>query len=327
MQEQEQATAITAEQEEPSDRGEAAPEAFDAVAEESADDQGDTAGAVENLPQLQAEYRRLAGPLTAVAKIKPTDPRALERLAAALERLPPGAALAQALDDLRERTTRFSHAARRERIATFRPIEAEWVRAARAEGKSVRERSSGWRVAMLELGLQREQARARFFYNREALTPWSPIGSPDDLTALEERARALLRGGTFPDEMLIAVFHDAYEGARAARRRGDKGRPEAVSLPDFYRGVRVALVRHELAGQGPEKKLRWAELPRWAFLYNLDRYRALGTAVPTGQRLGLQTGSQQETRQFGMVVNGLDATQDYKTMCFIAPFGGERGGA
>jgi hypothetical protein len=180
---------------------------------------------------------------------------------------------------------------------------------------------------MLELQLQREQARARFFFNREALTPWSPIGSADDLAALEERARKLLDGVAFPDAMLTEVFWDAYEQERAARQRGGKGRAETVPLPDFYRGVRVALVRHELAGQGPEKKLRWAELPRWAFLYNLDRYRALGTAVPEARRLGLQTGSQQESRQFGMVVNGLDAAQDYRTMCFVVPFSAGRGGS
>ncbi len=323
MQDREQDAA----QEGPTGQGEAAMEAFDAAPEASDDERGDAAEAVENLAQLQVEYRRMAGPLAAVAKIKPTDPRALGQLATALERLPSGVALGQALEELRERTTRFAQAARRERIATFRPIEAEWVRAARAAGQSVRERSSGWRVGMLELALQREQARARFFYNREALTPWSPIGDPTDLAALEERARTLLRGVALQDELLIAVFHDAYEGARAARQRDDRGRAEVVPLPDFYRGVRVALVRHEVAEQGPEKKLRWAELPRWAFLHNLDRYRALGTTVPEKQRLGLQTGSQQETRQFGMVVNGLDATQDYKTMCFVVPFGGERGGA
>ncbi|CAA9583936.1 MAG: hypothetical protein AVDCRST_MAG88-3684, partial [uncultured Thermomicrobiales bacterium] len=40
---------------------------------------------------------------------------------------------------------------------------------------------------------------------------------------------------------------------------------------------------------------------------------------PGSPRLGLQTGSQQESRTIGMVVNGLDAHQDYKTMCFIVP--------
>ncbi len=294
------------------------PEPSAGAADEEAEPEETAAG----LPQLQAEFRRLAGSLGAVAKIRAADPKALERLDAALKRLPESESLGQALDDLRGRAAQFLHAARRERIAAFRPLEAEWVRASREAGKRLRERSSGWRVDMLELALQREQARARFFYNREALTPWSPIGSADDLAALEARALALLGGVAFSDEMLTSVFWDAYAGERTARGRDGQGRAEAVPLPDFYRGVRVALVRHELTGAGPEKRLRWAELPRWAFLYNLDRYRALGTAVPAGRRLGLQTGSQQESRTIGMVINGLDAAQDYKTMCFVVPFGG-----
>lgn len=281
----------------------------------------------EGLPQLQAEFRRLSAPLAAFTKLKASDPRSLERLDAALKRLPAGEMLGQAVEDLRTRTANYAQQARRERIAAFRPIEAEYVRAAREAGKGLRERSNGWRIDELELQLQREQARARFFYNREALTPWSPIGVPDDLAALEEKARGLLEHVAWPEEMLIAVCWDAYELERAARQRAGHRRAEAVPLPDYYRSLRVALVRYELTGQGGEKKLRWAELPRWAFLYNLDRYRALGTAVPEERRLGFQTGSQQESRQFGMVVNGLDPLQDYKTMCFMVPFGGGRGGS
>ena len=327
MQDWEQHTTTADEREAPLDQDDAPPEAPDAAPETPTEDADDQPTDAAELPQLQAEYRRLVAPLSALAKLKPADPRVLERLDAALKRLPPGDTLGQTLDQLRERTERYLQPARRERIAALRPIEAEWVRAARDAAKSLRERSAGWRVDLLELGLQREQARARFFYNREALTPWSPVGSAADLTALEDRALALLRGVAFPDAMLLAVFRDAYDSEHAARQRAGKGRAESIPLPDFYRSVRVALVRHELAGQGPEKKLRWAELPRWAFLYNLDRYRALAATLPEDQRLGLQTGSQQESRQFGLVVNGLDATQDYKTMCFVVPFSGGRGGA
>jgi hypothetical protein len=329
MQEREEQTVtVDDERELANGQDESVGDEFDAVAaDELVDGEGEQDGEAEGLPQLQAEFRRLAGPLGAFAKIRPTDPKSLERLDAALKRLPSGESLGEAVEGLRERTAQYLHVARRERIAAFHPIEADWVRGARESGKGLRERSSGWRVEMLELQLQREQARARFFFNREALTPWSPIGSPDDLAALEERARKLLDGIAFPDAMLTEVFWDAYEQERAARQRVGKGRAETIPLPDFYRGVRVALVRHELAGQGPEKKLRWAELPRWAFLYNLDRYRALGPAVPEGRRLGLQTGSQQESRQFGMVVNGLDAAQDYRTMCFVVPFSAGRGGS
>ncbi len=284
-----------------------------AQAGEAGEDEGG-----ETLPLLQAEFRRLAGPLAALAKVRPTDPKALERLDAALRRLPAGELLGQELDQLRERTTRFLDEARRARIAAFRPLEAEYVRTAREQGKQLRERANGWRIDMLELQLQREQARARFLYNREVLVSWSPVGSAEDLARLEERARAMLEKAAYPDDMLREVFWSAYERARARRQQG-KGRPETVPILDFYRAVRVALVDYELADEKPDKRLRYGELPRWAFLYNLDRYRSLAAGAPEAQRLGLQTGSQQESRTIGVVVNGLDAQQDYKTMCYIVP--------
>jgi hypothetical protein len=265
------------------------------------------------LPQLQAEFRRLSAPLAAFTKVKASDPKHIERLDVALKRLPPGEAVGQTLDELRERMARYVEAARRERIQAFRPLEAEYVRDARADGKSLRERANGWRVDLLELQLQREQARARYFYNREALAPWSPVGAAADLAALEAKARALLARAALPEATLRGVFQDAFDYARDRRRPARASQPERVPLPDFYRAVRVMLVQHELAEGQPEKKLRYGELPRWAFLYNLDRYRALGA------ELALQTGSQQESRQFGLVVNGLDAQQDYKTMCYILP--------
>ena len=279
---------------------------------------GEDAGG-ETLPLLQAEFRRLAGPLTALAKVRPGDPKALERLDAALRRLPAGELLGQELDQLRERATRFLDEARRARVAAFRPLEAEYVRAAREQGKQLRERANGWRIDMLALELQREQARARFLYNREVLVSWSPVGSAEDLARLEERARAMLEKAAYPDDMLREVFWNAYERERARRQQGRKGRPETVPILDFYRAVRVALVDYELADDKPDKKLRYGELPRWAFLYNLDRYRSLAAGAPEAQRLGLQTGSQQESRTIGVVVNGLDAQQDYKTMCYIVP--------
>src|SRR3712207_7537229 len=51
-------------------------------------------------------FRSLAGPLSALAKVRPTDPKALERLDAALRRLPAGELLGQELDQVRGRATR-----------------------------------------------------------------------------------------------------------------------------------------------------------------------------------------------------------------------------
>src|SRR4051794_39523933 len=104
MQDWEQTTTAAEEREESLDQGDAPFDPSDATPESLANDaDGPPADAAE-LPQLRAEYRRLVAPLGALAKIKAADPRVLERLDAALKRLPPGDTLGQTLDQLRERT-------------------------------------------------------------------------------------------------------------------------------------------------------------------------------------------------------------------------------
>ncbi len=147
---------------------------------------------------------------------------------------------------------------------------------------------------------------------------WTAIGRREDLDKLETEALGKLNAAAYPNEMLTAVFWDAYAQERQRRTTEGKARAEQVPILDFYREVRATLVRHELAGQKPDKRLQHVDLPCWRFLYNLDRYRALGPRVPESRKLGLQTGSQQEVaRGLGLSVNGLDARQDYKTMCYV----------
>jgi hypothetical protein len=91
--------------------------------------------------------------------------------------------------------------------------------------------------------------------------------------------------------------------------------PNAHVVPvlKFYLEVRVALLRKALLAKQPDK-----ELPLWVFLYNLDRYCAASTQVPKNKKIGLQSGSQHEvSNKKAIIVNGLDAYQDYKTICHI----------
>ena len=88
-------------------------------------------------------------------------------------------------------------------------------------------------------------------------------------------------------------------------------------MPDLYRAFRVALVERELKQGRPDKKLAWAECPKWAFLYNLDRYRQLGSTAGE-ERLTFETGSQQDqVNGLGMTLNGLSQEQEYKVCCWV----------
>jgi len=263
-------------------------------------------------------FNQLLLPLAAVAKININSLEALDQIDAALEKLPDGEMFGRALEEVKTSLRRAVEGTRTERSQAFGRIEADYIRAAREAGLSAREVQNGWRVGKLEMQHRRAQSQVRFLYNHEVLVDWKPIRGLDDVQQREQAAERRLADVELLSQTLIDVFWDAYGQVREQRRRAETARPEMVPVLDFYREVRSALVRHELAGQKPDRKLRYAEFPLWAFLYNLDRYRALGVAVPAERRLALATGSQKDVAAKRAVsVNGLDADDDYKIMCYV----------
>jgi hypothetical protein len=280
-----------------------------------------TSGMPSERPSLKdavSQLQALAKRLNDVAGVNLRTSDALDELENALQKVPPGAAFGEALDEARAALNAVIAAQRAERAQAFGRLEAEFVRGAGDRGGSVREQNEGWRIGKLEFQFRRAQAMARALYNHEEIVSWKPIGELTDLEKLENAATKRLTAAELPVTMLITVFWSAYETERDRRTRDRKTRPELVPLVDFYRELRSALVRFELAGQKPDRRLQFTELPRWMFLYNLDRYRAEGSALPPERRLGFQTGSQQDVqRGLGFSINGLNASQDYKTVCYV----------
>ena len=265
-----------------------------------------------------AQFRKQMGPLLALAETKPTSAEALEQIEKALRNLPPGEIFGRAVDETRDLLETLVADLRREHTRAFGRIEAEYIRGVRQGPKILRETGDGWRIGPLCLQMRRDQARAQVLYNHETLIPWTTITAADDLAKLEQRGHEMLQARALPEELLNTLFWDAYEHARSRREQTRITHPELVPILDFYAEVRIALIRQELQGQKPDRKLTRTELPRWAFTYNLDRYRNLSAAKPEERRLGFQSGSQQEVqRRQGLTMNGLDATQDYRTICYI----------
>lgn len=262
-----------------------------------------------------AEFKKLLGPLQSVTAVRPGAPDSLAKLEAALARLPGGDAFGQMVDGLRRKAAEAVARARRERIQAFRRIETDFVRGVQAQGESVREQANGWRVGPLEFQVRREQAQCRWLYNREVLAEWSMVTSLNDVERTRAKSLELLRKAALPEASLREAFWEAYREC-IRLQQGGKANPSLVPLLDFYRQLRLTLVSRDLA-QRTDKKLSYAEFPKWAFLYNLDLYRTLSSSVPRETRLAFQTGSQQETRRLGVVTNGLDPGQDYKVVCYI----------
>ncbi len=267
---------------------------------------------------LQRDAQEIAKQFDAIVKLKPSDPEALDQLYKALAKLPSSEQLTLAVDELRSRGDSFLKSARASRADSFKRHEADFVRTMKGkEGTSIRESgNNAWRVGPLELEVDRESSRARVLYNREVVAPWKPVSSEEDIQKLRDGALKQLEASAIPDDTLPDLMWEAYEHLTRNGKRQHTGSVR-VPLGELFRELRVALTRHELRGK-PDRKLSRIDLPRWAFLYNLDRYRRLLSDLPPERRLSFETGSQHDhQRGLAMVVNGLDASRDYKSFCFV----------
>ncbi len=282
----------------------------------------DAAASQSALAAVLQQFKRLDKPLAEISAVKPASADAAEQIQRALRRLPQGATLGAAIDELRIQLEDALAEQQRAYTEAFGRHEAAFIRAARDAGVTLREQNAGWRVGPIEMAFQRGAARARALYNHEEIVRWTAVADVSDLDKIRQRGTLLLdrARASLPDDLLVSVMWDAYVAARSARTAARTPSPEVIPVLTFYRELRVALVRHDLEGKRLEAKLAHAEMPKWAFLYHLDRYRDLGAAVPVEQRLGFQTGSQAEsTRGRCVTLNGLDASQEYKEFCHVLP--------
>lgn len=227
--------------------------------------------------------------------------------------LPNGEIIGKSLDEWKTLATSAIEKNKNARKDEFGKYITEFIRAQREAKTSVREFHNAWRVGPVEMQLRAEQSCAQFTYNNEILVKWFPVSSGESLSKQYTEVKKQLEDAILPIERLAEIFWAAHEYLTWKRAQKNEINPHVVPALDFYKEVRVALLRAAIDSKQPVK-----ELPLWAFLYNLDRYLGSTGQIPQNRRIGTQAGSQHEvSSKKGIVINGLDALQDYKTICHI----------
>jgi hypothetical protein len=268
---------------------------------------------------IQKEAKSLSKWFENIAKIKSSDPQFLTLLDKALQSMPDDVGFAQLYGSFQDKIHGFINTARACRADSIKRLVTAFIREAQQSGKSLREFTKGWRVGPLEMQINFEQSQISFWYNKENLIKWQSVASVEDIQKAEQTALTMLEKAALPPELLTRVFWEAYS---EARRRNSRSLDAAlVSLNDFYREVRIALVRSRFDAKKPNLKIdRYVEFPKYAFLYNLDLYRSMTPQLPADMKLAWQTGSMSEVNKGnGVVVNGLDAANEYKFICYVKP--------
>jgi hypothetical protein len=268
------------------------------------------------IKSVQQEAALLLRRVEALARIKPQSPSALEDLEKALRDFPSEDTVAAELAELRHRAASILERAGEVVQRAFKPIEAAFVHDLEAAKVVVRQTHRGWRVGSLEMESRPERSQVRFQYNQQDVVGWTPVRTKENLEGLFQNAKTLLERSKIPSETLGDALWQAYNYLRSQRKQTS----DLVPIRDAYPELRVALLRHELRAR-PEKVVKQLSLPMWAFLYNLDLYRSGASTAARSKRLSFVTGAQVDTAKIGVVMNGMQADEEYKVFCYLQASG------
>jgi len=262
------------------------------------------------LKSYLADVQAVLKGILPLSRLKAGQSDLVEALEAAVKRLPPGQPVADGIEELRRKGQALLSDIARGREEAFGRIESQIVNTCRNEGRPIRELDTGWRIGRLEVSVDRPHSRAKLLYNLEPLTEWFAVTTVVGLARAMTDAESKLTAASLPTPTFATALRDAYD--RLARPSAPR-----VSLRDLYPEFRLAIVRDELKGGKHDRRLKFAEFPRWAYLHNLDLYRREFSKLAPSVRLVFETGSQEDHAKGRCVVlNGLDASESYKTYCW-----------
>ncbi|MGG0940190.1 hypothetical protein ABHN11_29750 [Brevibacillus centrosporus] len=263
---------------------------------------------------MQKELKQMFKPLFSLAESKATDADFLVTAAKQLKLLPDEGMMGQ----FKAKYFPLVQQVLDEQVKEYKKHETAYLRSTKEKGTIIREVSNGWRVGPVLMETKPGEGKIRFCYNREPLTPFVTVAASKEIEELESQALLMLENASIDQEKLTFWMWTAYKKAVVGIYEQMEG--QAVLIRDFAEEFLDLCAKDKefikSAGFGVNDKL-----PLWLFLYNLDRYRLMGSMAPAQQRIGLQTGSQQEVgKGLGVTVNGLHPEEEYKTMCYAIPY-------
>ena len=266
---------------------------------------------VEELKNIKPELKKIMKNFDALIKSNIKTTKDVFEYEERLENIIPSESFIRAFDGWKKRTAEVLKKYREECKNGFGRSISEFIRKQQNYGLKTREFQSSWRVGPLKINFKPDQVSAQFLYNEHIVSKWAVFSDSDELGELFDHTLKKLAEKAIPDEFLSRVFDDAFQQAQF-RGQADQSR---APIKDLWMETEVALYRLNKLTKG---KCKISELPLWAYLYNLDRYRQVARNLAPDQRLSFEAGSQHEiNRGLGLILNGLEADEDYKTFCYV----------
>lgn len=268
---------------------------------------------MENLNQVKKDLKRICKDINYLQKAELRSLENMEAFEKRLKKFSPET-LSQSLGRWKNETLELFKKNQTEQQQKFGNYVAEFIRMQHKHNVPLKELHNSWRVKQLKIMLKPETYSIKFTYNEQTVLDWKKISSTAEIEKFYDQAAEQLEKHALPTEFLVDLFLQAYEHTCMFRQKGQKGILSYVPIKDFYIETQIELFRAKLFS----KKIKVEKLPQWAFLYNLDRYFADYKNIPQDKKILVLTGSQHEIQKgMGMMINGLNPLNEYKTVCYL----------
>jgi len=273
---------------------------------------------IDQYELLKKDIRLLNRQLGGINSIKQTDPKFLSKIEKYVENLPDDDDFQLRVKSIKKRLNDIIVHNKTIRIKEFSNNLNKFIISLQEKGVPHRIiDSANIRVNCIEIIANHQNGQARILYNKSVVLPWQDVYSASDIQKMCNEANIMLKRSELPEATLSTIFSSAYQNIRI-RQVNKKINPDMVLLEQLHQETIIELLRLQFKGKfSCDRKFKEIYFPKWAFLYNLDRYRVILPNLPESQKLQFQTGSQAETEKYGIILNGLIPTQDYKKYCFI----------
>ncbi len=264
------------------------------------------------LKKLKKAYSDSFKPIIEISKMK-IDNKALDNFEIVLGKISAGQTIANRIKELRKQSTEIIRELKKVRGENFQSAITAFINKSRKEMKYVKETEKGWRVNHFEYIMKKETSKLCVQYNRQTMITWTSICSADDISKLESKANTLLKKYEIEFNHLVTAFSDGFKEADRRKKQTSLSVDSPVDIREFIIEFRMVLMRGQLFTKNVGKILKYADLPEWAILYNVDRYREKITKVPEGQRYVFSVPSQKaQSEGKAILLGGLDFKRGYE---------------
>lgn len=275
----------------------------------------------EEFKVIKSDIQKLVKILDEFKKIKSinsTDSDFLSKLKKYQQRFPSGDFIKNTIAENQNHIVEFIKSAEISRISDFNVYYNQFIESLQQEKVPYRLIEKNIRIGEVEIQINLQNAQIRILFNKLLLKPWVDVWSASDFDKIVNDAINELKGAEIPEEILTTLISDSYQNIRNIQMLNKKPNSELVPIYRLHKEMILGLLQNQMKGRnGLEKRYTDIYFPEWAFRYNLDIYKSILPNLPQEKQLIFMTGSQAETEQNGVVLNGLNPRMDYKKFFYI----------